>query len=83
MHCLNCVLKQRITCSDGLCVKSCILTDMSGATCRFLFLLDPSESVDDELLDSEAWHNRSCSAVPQGGGARRGQVGVNLRTKRS
>ena len=45
-------------------MKSCVLTDMSGATCRFLFLLDPSELGDDELLVSEAWHHRSCSAVP-------------------
>ena len=39
------------------------LTDISGAICHFLCLLDSSESVDDELLDSEAWHNHNCSAV--------------------
>ena len=39
------------------------LTDISGAICRFLCLFDCSESVDDELLESEAWHNLNCSAV--------------------
>ena len=38
-------------------------TDISVAIYRFLCLLDSSESVDDELLESEAWHNRNYSAV--------------------
>ena len=39
------------------------LTDISGAIRRFLCLFDSSESVDDELLESEAWHNLNWSAV--------------------